>query len=147
MSWTYDATQLATSKLYQVRLLVGDVDSTEPKLQDEEITFALTIRATSYGAAADCARMIAAKLSPNVDMRAGDTEIKSSQDQKAYLQMAMTFEARASAIGAGLPFSGGIGRAQKTSQEQDQDRVAPAFVIGQDDDYIPVAPARPTPGT
>ena len=45
MSWSYDATNLTTDtdagRLNSVRLLLGDTDTTDQQLQNEEITFSL----------------------------------------------------------------------------------------------------------
>ena len=45
MAWSYDATDLGTStasgRLNSVRLLVGDTDTNDQQVQNEEITFAL----------------------------------------------------------------------------------------------------------
>ena len=45
MAWSYDATNLGTStvaeRLNSVRLLVGDTDTNDQQVQNEEIIFAL----------------------------------------------------------------------------------------------------------
>lgn len=42
MAVSYDVTQLATSKLYQVRLRLGDTDIATAEFQDEELEFFLS---------------------------------------------------------------------------------------------------------
>ena len=46
MAWTYDATLLSIStsvgRRYSVRLIIGDTDTTDQQLQDEEIDFFLS---------------------------------------------------------------------------------------------------------
>ena len=68
MSWTYDATALGTStaseRLNSVRLFVGDTDTTDQQVQNEEITFALSQTSDNvYSAASFTARLIASKYS------------------------------------------------------------------------------------
>lgn len=71
MSFTYDPTDLNTStssgKLNSVRLLIGDTDSSDPLLQDEEILFSLAQKSTVYGAAALSCKFIVANFSRLVD--------------------------------------------------------------------------------
>lgn len=43
MAWTYDPSKLETDVVMQVRFKIGDTVETAPMLQDEEITFALSI--------------------------------------------------------------------------------------------------------
>jgi hypothetical protein len=66
MSWSYDPTDLntttASGRLNTVRLLVGDTDTDDQQLQDEEITFSLSETGDSaYLAAAWSARAVASK--------------------------------------------------------------------------------------
>ena len=46
MAWSYDPTDLntttASGRLNTVRLLVGDTDTTDQQVQNEEVTFSLT---------------------------------------------------------------------------------------------------------
>lgn len=71
MAWTYDNTDLGTDtasgRVNSVRLLVGDTDSTDEQVQDEEITFALTQTANNvYYAASWVANVLASKYSRRV---------------------------------------------------------------------------------
>ena len=140
MTWTYDATQLGASQLMQVRLLVGDIISTDQQMSDEAILFFLTQNGNSYGAAALALRAFAAEVSRKVDLvhGMGPMQDKYSQQAQAYLQMALQYEAKAT-IGA-APYAGGISIQDKMRQEQDPDRVTPSFNIGMEDNLIPVGP-------
>lgn len=137
MTWTYTPSSLASSALFQVRLLIGDTLSTDQQLQDEEIDFVLTERPNLYGAAAECCRSLAAKFSRSVDQAAGATRAAFSQLAKAYNAKAADFEAKAAAAGSALPYAGGISVADKQRQEMDPDRVQPQFDLGMDDDFLP----------
>jgi hypothetical protein len=140
VTWSYSIGDLATSPKDQVRLLIGDTVTTDQQMQDEEIDYYLTQRASPYGAAAECCRTLQARFSRSVDQKGGDTDAKYSQLAKAYGIKAAEFEAKAAA-GGSLPFAGGIDIHQKQRQEADPDRVQPQFQIGMDDDFLPVAPA------
>jgi hypothetical protein len=139
MTWTYNPATLATVPKDQVRLLIGDTLSTDQQLQDEEILYLLTQRASVYGTAAECCRSLQAKFSRSVDQQSGTNKNSYSQMAKAYGVKAVEFEAKAAATGAGMPYAGGISIADKLTQQLDPDRVPPQFQIGMDENLI--APA------
>jgi hypothetical protein len=142
MTWSYNASTLATTPKDQVRLLIGDVVSTDEQLQDEEITFLLTQRSSIYGTAAECCRSLASKFARSVDQTAGDTKLAYSQLSKAYTAKATAFENKAALSGSGMPYAGGISVADKQNQEQDTDRVQPQFNVGMDEnETLPVGVA------
>lgn len=141
MTWSYDVDDLETSPKDQVRFLIGDMFTGDQQLQDEEINFAISLRASVWGAAAECCRALAAKFARSVDSAAGDTRTWLSQMAKGYSAKAGEFEAKAAMNGASAPYAGGISVADKIRQEADRDRVAPQFQIGMTDDFLPVAPA------
>ena len=140
-NWTYYPTKLATVPLYQVRAMIGDTVQTDQQLQDEEINFFLSLRASVWGAAAECCLALAAKFSRSVDQAVGTAKNAYSQMAKAYIARAAVFNARAAMGGSGLPYAGGISAADMLNALQNQDRVAPSFTIGFTDDWLPVAPA------
>jgi hypothetical protein len=140
MSWTYDPTQLGTSKMMQVRLLVGDTKPTDQQVQDEEINFALTQRANIYGAAAIICRSLSSQLSREADTVDKDLRTTLSQRATAYGKQAAAYEVKASVRGGGLPYAGGLSIADKIMNEANTDRVQPQFSIDMDDNYLPVAP-------
>ena len=139
-NWTYNVTQIATSKKDQVRLLIGDVVSSDPQMQDEEINFYLTVRATIWGAAAECCMTLASKFSRSVDQAAGQSKVAYSQMAKAYALRAANFAARAASMGSGLPYAGGISIFDIMNQLENPDRAPPAFTVGITDNWLPVAP-------
>jgi hypothetical protein len=141
MTWSYTITDLATSTKDQVRFLIGDTLTTDQQLQDEEIVFAISQRASVWGAAAECCRSLASKFARSVDTAAGASKQSYSQLAKAYTIKTNEFESRAAMGGAGMPYAGGISIADKLAQEQNEDRVSPQFQVGMDDNFLPVAPA------
>jgi hypothetical protein len=140
MTWTYNLSLLATSKLAQVRFLMGDTVATSPQMQDEEINFAITQRGSIYGAAADVCRALSAKLSREADTVDKDLRTMMSSRAKAYAARANALEIQGKVRGGALPYSGGISILDKVAQELDTDRVPPFFNRGMDTNYLPVAP-------
>lgn len=154
MAWSYNATNLTTTtasgRLNSVRLLVGDTDTTDQLVQDEEITFALGQTGDNiYYAAAWVCRTIAAKFSRMVDTQLdGALQANYSDRAKQYQQLAVQVEnqgKKTSGKSLGV-FAGGISNNDMSVANQDEDRVKPAFAINQFDNveagetYIPDEP-------
>jgi hypothetical protein len=148
-SWTYDVTQLPTSLLMQVRREIGDTNKSDQQLWDDEINFALQLRPNSlYGAAAESCRFIAAKYSREVDFVQAELKTNYSNRAKAYLSMATLMESRARIAGPGTVYAGGISISDKQLQQQNTDRVSPAFAKGMTDNpRIPGSQAPETPNS
>jgi hypothetical protein len=151
---TYDATAIATTPLFQVRFLIGDTRVTgDVFLFDEEILFAIQMRPVvsggfPYGAAADCARAIAARFSRDIDTVQGEMRTLYSSRQKAYAARAIELEAIAASRAGAMPYAGGISQIDKSNAVMDGDRVVPAFNIGEEDNFLPVGPVgNVTPGS
>lgn len=88
MAWTYNPTQLATSDLFQVRFLIGDTDSADQLLQDEEINFLLAQIGSVNGAAVACCDNLSAKFTRSVDHTLGPYSVKASQRATHFAQLA-----------------------------------------------------------
>lgn len=145
MVWSYNPAQLPANTTFQVRLLIGDTVQTDQQFQDEEIVFTLSKRASIYGAAADLCRALASKFSRKADTMDRDMRTQYSAIARNYLSMANSYSARASS--ASVPYAGGISVSDKQQQEQNPDRVQPAFNVGMQDNYIPVPDAGNEPGS
>lgn len=78
MSCTYTVADLMTSTKDQVRFLIGDTNSNDQQLQDEEIDFTLTIRSSIWGAPAVCCESIASSASREADTTTGTPAALSS---------------------------------------------------------------------
>jgi hypothetical protein len=137
VTWSYNPQTLSTSNKDNVRLLIGDTYASDQQMQDEEINYYLTQRATVYGAAAECCRTLASKFSRSVDLGSGANKASYSQLSKQYIARASEFDAKAAQGGAGVPYAGGISIADKQQQELNGDRVDPQFVLGMDDNLLP----------
>jgi hypothetical protein len=128
--FTYDPA--GTSALDEVRWLIADVDATDPLQQDEEITRVLTRQPNTYRAAAFIARQIARQFARQCDLDiAREVRLSLSDRAKQYAQMARDMEDEAnkgSGGGGGVGvFVGGISVRQKQAEEDNTDRVRPAF--------------------
>ena len=140
MTASYNLPILSSSPKDVVRLMLGDTNMTSPLLQDEEISYFLSKRPNTYGAAAECCRSLATKFAAQATVQAGDTKIEYSDIAKAFTARATAFESQAANSGAGMPYAGGISQTDKLTQEANTDRVSPQFVLDMDDNYIPIAP-------
>ena len=134
MAWSYDATNLGTAsaveRINSVRLLVGDTDTNDQQVQNEEITFALNqTNDNVYYAAAWAARTIAAQYSRRVTQNlSGALSADYSDLQDHYTSLAETLEHQGKKSGAVVGIkAGGISIATVDNVRQNTDRIAPSF--------------------
>lgn len=126
MSWNYDYTQLATSAKDRVRLEIGDTDPTNQMLQDEEINQAISVENNFWGASARCCEMIARVKLGHADIRLGRAMyVTYTKMADQYLRMAVAL--REKALGANIPYAGGVVLADKQTLQSDTSIVQPAF--------------------
>lgn len=126
MTWNYDPSQLATSELMQVRFEISDTDSTNPLLQDEEVTYAISVESTLWGAAARCCETLARRFLALADVRLGrDLSIIYSKQAAQYQEMAK--ELRLKDLGTVLPYVGGRSIQEKIDAQSAPDAVQPLF--------------------
>ena len=111
----------------KVRFYLGDTDSTDPLLQDEEILFALSEYGGPRLAAAACCDSLAAKNARLADLAEGQLRISYSQRYKQFLEMAAVLRSRAAVLA--VPSAGGISISDKEAAEGDTDRVSPSFTV------------------
>lgn len=143
MSFTYDPTDLDTStssgKLNSVRLLIGDTDSSDPLLQDEEILFSLAQKSTVYGAAALSCKFVVANFSRLVDTQLdGVLQENYSDLVKNYSSLAskMTdLDDSESGVKFGIS-AGGISKTEMNLVQSLPDRVPSEFWVGQFDNPL-----------
>ncbi len=139
MAWTYDPSVLDTTtgpgRLNSVRLLVGDTDTNDQQIQNEEIDFSILQTNTNiYNAAAFVCRLIAAKYARLVTTQLdGALQAEYSDRVKHYtmlsLQMA-DFGKKVSGRALGV-FGGGISIAEVESVQENTDRVPSQFRVDQ----------------
>lgn len=126
MAWTY--TPENSDTLSRVRFLIGDTDSTDQQLQDEEIQMLLGLGGGVQVTAQKAALALAAKYARLTDKWVGDLKILASQRARRYQELATTLktEAAASSLYA-VPTAGGIYVADKETQEQNDALVHGSF--------------------
>lgn len=136
MTWSYTLAAIATTPLYQVRLMIGDTVSSKPLLQDEEISFYITQDPSVWRAASRACRAIAGNFSRDADSVQGELKQVMSVRSKQYNTLAAQYANDAVARGGGLPYAGGISVFDKIQQELNPDRVEPQFNLGMDDNLV-----------
>ena len=141
MTATYTLATLSSTPKDQIRLLVGDTDMTAAMLQDEEITYLLTLFKSVYAVSAMACRTLAGKYSRLADQAQGVVRTSHSQKAKAFLALAIKYDMLGKTAGAPPAYAGGISISDKMVQENDTDRIPPPFTVCMDDNlFLPVAP-------
>ena len=154
MAWSYDASNLntttASGRLNSVRFLVGDTDTSDQLVQNEEINFGLSQTGDDiYKAASWVCRGIVAKFSRLVDTTLdGALSAKYSDKVKQYQTLASQIENQGKKVsGKSLGvFAGGVSISDMGVANEDTDRFVPAFGINTfdnveaGDNYIPDEP-------
>jgi hypothetical protein len=141
MTWTYSVSTFDTTtsdgRRNSVRLLIGDTNTNDQQVQDEEIAFALTEKSNNiYYAASWLCNAIASKYGRLVDTQLdGALESKYSQMSKNYRQLAtMLAEQGRTTSGTSIGvFAGGISVAEIDSVRLLADRPKPVIYEGQFD--------------
>jgi hypothetical protein len=92
VAWTYSGDPNTSAK-DEVRFLVGDTDSTDQLVQDEEIGYVLSVHAAvvgsiNYQAAAEVADAIAAKFARKRDRSIGALSDQAEQQYQHYVELA-----------------------------------------------------------
>jgi hypothetical protein len=125
VSWSYSGNP-ASSDRDQVRFLIGDTNTNDQLVTNEEIDWALT-EGGPYTAAAISARAISALFARRADFEVSkDLKVSFSKQAEAYAKLAVTLETKASTVSP-TPYAGGISVDDKDTQEADTDRVKPSF--------------------
>lgn len=139
MSWTYDpallGTTTATGRLHSVRLLIGDTESTDPQVEDEEVSFALSqSKDDIYDAGYFLCRILAAKYARLVDT-ALDKGLSEKNDNlsKKYTQLSDTIKAigRNVKSSSGGVSGGGLRISAMVAANSDVDRLSPQFATNE----------------
>jgi hypothetical protein len=133
MAWSYDEGNLNTGdtlgRLNAVRLLIGDTDTNDQQVQDEEIVFGLAQANNNvYSAGAWVCRVIAAKYSRNVDSDiSGALKESASQLQDHYNSLADNLEYQGQKLGGLGIAAGGIKVSTVDGVRANTNRVKPEF--------------------
>lgn len=134
MAWTYNAADLNTTtpsgRLNTVRLLVGDTDTTDQQVQNEEITFSLAENNdNTYLSAAWIARAISSKYARLVTTKLdGALSADYSDLAKQYQGLADQLEYRGKTDGASIGIlAGGITKSGIEAVRANTNRIEGSF--------------------
>lgn len=129
MTFTYSGPNSDGEK---VRLMIGDTDSANALLTDEEITYFITLGGTIYAGAVLAARAVASKFSRLADTQIESVSVSNSQKAKQYFALADQLEKQGATLSGtgGGPSATGISIAGMISAENNTDRPPSAFKQG-----------------
>lgn len=134
MAWSYDPTDLdtttASGRLNTVRLLVGDTETIDQQVQNEEITFGLSENGDNvYYAGAWIARAIASKYSRKVNTSLdGALKADYSDLAKQYKVLADDLEYQGKTSGAAVGvLAGGITKSGVEAVRANTNRLEGSF--------------------
>jgi hypothetical protein len=138
MAWTYSGDPSANAR-DAIRFLIGDTDTTDQLLSDEEIAWVnseasgtSTGTTALYDAAYRCCLTIASKLAREADKQIGDLSVSMSQRAKAYREQASSLkELSGREGGVPIPYAGGITISDKEIDEENSDIFRTWFSSGQ----------------
>lgn len=126
MTWSY-STALTTAQ-DQVRFYSGDTDSAAAiTLSDEEVLGVITLAGSACAAAALICENLAGRYSTQGKILRDDLGQTIDYGERAAFFQARALTLRSRVSLAAIPFAGGISIANKQTQQDDTDRVSPAF--------------------
>lgn len=126
MSFSYDLSDLST-EFNKLRLEIGDVDSNDYFLDDEEIMYVQSEKTSFYRRAAACCELICIKIARNVKTKIGHFSEDSDEIYVRYKELATKFHAYAS---INYPWSSSITVSEKKGYENDTSLVQPKIKLG-----------------
>ena len=118
-----------SERINNVRFLIGDTDSSDYAITNDNISFSLTQSGDNiYLAAAICARALAGKYSTYVDTKFESVSSDYSQLAENYYKLARRLEQQAKKYSAGLGVAaGGLTYSDIEANDENPDRVKPKF--------------------
>ena len=142
MASDFTYTGAVDTDLEKVRFFVGDVIENRAKLTDSEISFLLADQGSVRRAAARAAENIAAIFASKVDQSIGKIRISFSQQFKHFTELAKRLTKDANQGSLAGAFSGGISKADKRVDEQNEDLPKPFFTRDIHDSRVASATPR-----
>jgi len=130
MSWTFDDADISTD-LAKVRVLIGDVDTSDQLMSDEMISYFLTVDDNVFGAASLAAKSIQAKFARLADTTIEGVSVKYTQKAVAYGDLAADLASQALDNDLPNPSVFGISKDAIRTQRDDDDRVQERFYTDQ----------------
>lgn len=120
MAWSYSGNP-ASSNLDAVRFLVGDTDTNDQLLSNEEINYMVLTHGNVRRAASESARAIAAKFARLMNRSIGGLAADFSAKYRQYLELADNLLEK-DELSPVSPFISGFSRSAKEAEELDTDR-------------------------
>lgn len=114
-----------------VRFLIGDTDSRDQLLSDQEIDYLVEAAGSPREAAAQACESLAAGRD-SIDKEIDDLVIKGRQHSEHWNELADRIRRRRTGSRMGV-FAGGVSISDGNSRDLNSDRPAPAFDVGQFD--------------
>ena len=138
MTWTYSGDPAANAR-DAIRFLIGDTDTDDQLLSDEEIAWVNTEASGTatgttalYDAGARCCLAIASKLAREADKSIGDLSVSLSQRAGAYREQAAHLKGLSGREGGvPVPYAGGITITDKDIDQDNSDIYRSWFASGQ----------------
>jgi len=138
MAWSYDPTDLdtttASGRLNTVRLLVGDTETLDQQVQNEEITFGLSENGNNvYYSGSWIAKVIASKYARKVNTELDGTLRADYSDlAKQYMSLADSLDYQGKTSGSGSSvgigvLAGGITKTSIEAARANTDRIEASF--------------------
>ena len=118
----------AASTIEKIRWEIDDTDSTNPKFQDAEISYAFDEEHSVYAAAARLCDQLATKYASAVDRSLGPLRVSLSQKVDFYANRAKELRKRGAKYAT--PYVGGISKDKEELFEDDTDLNQPYFEMG-----------------
>lgn len=131
MTWSYDIESGEDKDV--VRLLIGDTNTNDQEMSDEEIAYFLTQETDVYLAAARAARALQSKYSRMVDVRVESVSKSYSQRATGYAALAEDLIRQAGTTSIPSPGVSGVSVSEMRSQRSQTDRPREKFYMGKFD--------------
>lgn len=132
MTWSYSGDP-GSSNLDHVRFLLGDTNSSDPQLSNEEINFLLSENSDNvYAAATMGARALVSKFSRMVDKEIGDLKYKYSDLVKHYISLIDQWKRKAALSNITIT-AGGVFKSTGEADRSNSAILQPDFVSDQFD--------------
>lgn len=138
MAWNYGGDPSANAR-DAIRFLIGDTDTNDQLINDEEIawvnnqvTGSDTATTGLYDVAVRCCLTIASKFSRLADQSVGDLKVSMSQKAVAYRLQAEELKSLSGREGSvPTPYAGGLTITDKEIDRDNSNRIQPYFSGGQ----------------
>jgi hypothetical protein len=122
MGWSYDVDALSTSDKDVVRLIIGDTDTNDQLLQNEEINHFISLHGTVVRAATESARAIAAKFARLMSRSVGGLQADFAAKYRQYLELANNL-AMNEEVEPVSPYLSGYLYSQHKTRAENSDRI------------------------